>query len=47
MSHDKKNAVAGEINFTLLSAPGKIEIDNYCPDTDIKAALDITRDLLD
>lgn len=47
MSHDKKNTVAGEINFTLLSAPGKIEIDNRCSEDDIKAALDITRDLLD
>lgn len=47
MRHDKKNATSSAVNFTLLSAPGEIEIDNTCLDTDIMTALDITRDLLD
>ncbi len=45
MRHDKKNS-DGKINFTLLSAPGEIEI-NQCPtDDDIMAAMDIFRDMM-
>lgn len=40
MSHDKKNE-AGRINFTLLSSPGKILIDQYCSEEEILAALKI------
>lgn len=46
MSHDKKNATPGAINFTLLDAPGKIHIDCIVAPRDIEAALDIFRDLL-
>lgn len=46
MRHDKKNRSADAINFTLLSAPGEIKIDCLATDTEISAALDITRDLL-
>lgn len=45
MSHDKKNTVAGDINFTLLDAPGSPHIDCVIPRRDIEAALDIFRDL--
>lgn len=46
MRHDKKNATPQGINFTLLKAPGQVELNCIvAPDT-ITAALDITRDLL-
>lgn len=45
MHHDKKNN-DNEINFTLLSAPGKIIIDNKIDETTIKEALDIYQDLI-
>ncbi len=45
MRHDKKNS-HGKINFTLLSAPGDVYI-NQCPDgNDIQTALDLFRDLM-
>jgi 3-dehydroquinate synthase len=44
MAHDKKNAIAGEINFTLLSNVGEI-IPNCIVDKDlIYQALDFYRD---
>lgn len=46
MGQDKKNKVAGQINFTLLKAPGEPVIDCMVDDDKIKAALDITRDLM-
>ena len=46
MRHDKKNSSADAINFTLLKAIGDVKIDCIIPDDDIKAALDITRDLM-
>lgn len=46
MANDKKNDRKGNINFTLLQAPGIPKI-NRTPDTDtIVAALDIARDRL-
>ncbi len=45
MRHDKKNS-GGKINFTLLSAPGEIEINQYPGDDEIRNALDIFRDLM-
>lgn len=45
MRHDKKNS-GGKINFTLLSAPGGIEINQYPESDDIVAAMDIFRDLM-
>lgn len=46
MSHDKKNRTAGEINFTLLRAPGEPVIDCTATRETITAALDLYRDLL-
>ncbi len=46
MSHDKKNASADAINFTLLSGPGVPLIDRVVSPDTIKAALDLYRDLL-
>ncbi len=46
MAHDKKNDVAGRVNFTLLKAPGAPVIDCTAPAADITAALDIYRDLI-
>lgn len=46
MAHDKKNAVAGSPNFTLLKAPGEPIIDCLPPIKDIEAALDIYRDIM-
>lgn len=46
MSHDKKNTVPGQINFTLLSAPGTPQIDQTATDPQIRTALDLYRDLL-
>lgn len=41
MSHDKKNASAGSINFTLLKDIGDIEINCVISPDEIKSALDI------
>lgn len=46
MRHDKKNASADSINFTLLAAPGDIRIDCIRSPKEIETALDIARDLL-
>lgn len=46
MRHDKKNATASAINFTLLRVPGDIAIDRTATTEEITAALDILRDLL-
>lgn len=46
MSHDKKNATPGAINFTLLEHPGQIRIDSIVEAKEIEAALDIFRDLM-
>lgn len=46
MSHDKKNVSAGEINFTLLKDVGDVKIDCTAGCEEIKAALDIYRDLM-
>ncbi len=46
MRHDKKNASANEINFTLLSDIGQINIDRTASDDEIKTAIDIFRDLI-
>lgn len=40
MLHDKKNERNG-VNFTLLEAPGKFSIDNYCSREEITEALEI------
>lgn len=46
MSHDKKNATAGAVNFTLLDAPGQVHIDCIIPGVEIEEALDLFRDML-
>lgn len=46
MSHDKKNASPGAINFTLLDEPGAVHIDCIVETREIEAALDLFRDLL-
>jgi 3-dehydroquinate synthase len=46
MHHDKKNDRQDAVNFTLLRAPGQVEINSPVSDDDITAALDIYRDLL-
>lgn len=46
MRHDKKNTSPDAINFTLLSAVGEFEINSTASPDEIKAALDIYRDLL-
>lgn len=46
MRHDKKNVTRDSINFTLLSCPGTPLIDMTASETDIRAALDIFRDLM-
>lgn len=46
MLHDKKNRRPGEINFTLLLAPGKVVIDETASKEEIKIAFDIFRDML-
>ena len=45
MHHDKKSE-AGEINCTLLGAPGSPMPGCHVSDDEVSAALDITRDLL-
>ena len=46
MRHDKKNATADAINFTLLSAVGTPEINQTATDADIRSAIDIARDFM-
>ncbi|MCM1450961.1 MAG: 3-dehydroquinate synthase [Clostridium sp.] len=46
MAHDKKNASPDEINFTLLRAPGDAVTDCTVSVGQIRAALDIYRDLI-
>lgn len=46
MRHDKKNATRDAINFTLLAEPGTPLIDRTASTEEIKAALDIFRDLM-
>ncbi len=46
MERDKKNTTQGEINFTLLRAPGNPEVNLPVAAPNITAALDIHRDLL-
>ncbi len=45
MAHDKKNRRPDEINFTLLTAPGQIELDQIVSPEQIRTALDLARDL--
>ena len=45
MRHDKKSR-SGEVNCTLLSSCGNVKVDNSIGNDDIKAALDIYRDLM-
>lgn len=47
MRHDKKNDTPDSINFTLLSAPGIPLIDRTAPESEILAAFDIFRDLME
>ena len=46
MGHDKKNTSPDKINFTLLRSPGQPVTDLTASTDDIRAALDIYRDLL-
>ncbi len=46
MHHDKKNADASQINFTLLKDIGQIQIDCVAAEEEIKTALDIYCDLM-
>lgn len=46
MERDKKNTTQGNINFTLLRAPGHPEVNMPVSVPNIKTALDIHRDLL-
>lgn len=46
MGHDKKNAVEGEVLFTLLKNPGELRLDCRVEAEEIAAAFDLTRDLL-
>lgn len=46
MGHDKKNPHPGHINFTLLNDIADVHTDCIVADTDIRAAIDIFRDLL-
>ena len=45
MRHDKKSN-SGEMNFSLLSGVGEIKINCEATEDDVKAALDIYRDLV-
>lgn len=47
MSHDKKNALPSEINFTLLASVGEPHINQTVSPEKITAALDIYRDLME
>ena len=46
MAHDKKNAKAGQPNFTLLLSPGEPEIDCIPSEADIRSALEIYLDMM-
>ncbi len=46
MGHDKKNEKSGSVNFTLLRSIGDPKWDNNVTSDDIKAALDIYRDVM-
>ncbi|MCI8999319.1 MAG: 3-dehydroquinate synthase [Muribaculaceae bacterium] len=46
MRHDKKNLTRDTINFTLLASPGNPLIDRTASESDIRASLDIFRDLM-
>lgn len=46
MANDKKNTTAGVIAFTLLKYVGQPLVDQVCSPDNIKAALDIYRDLM-
>ncbi len=46
MHHDKKNANASQITFTLLKEVGSVQIDCIVTEEEIKAAFDIYRDLM-
>ncbi len=46
MRHDKKNAGDGTISFTLLKAPGEVDVNCTATPQEIAAALDIFRDLM-
>jgi 3-dehydroquinate synthetase len=45
MQHDKKSN-RGEMNFSLLNAIGDIKINCEASEDDVKASLDIYRDLM-
>ena len=46
MGHDKKNPYPGRINFTLLNDIADVHTDCIVTDSNIRAALDIFRDLM-
>ena len=46
MHNDKKNSDSASIRFVLLEDAGRPVCDVSVPDDDVKAALDICRDLL-
>ena len=46
MLHDKKNTTAGRINFTLLRNVGQVEINHPASRSNIRAALEIYRDMV-
>ncbi|MDE6264834.1 MAG: 3-dehydroquinate synthase [Paramuribaculum sp.] len=46
MRHDKKNSGDGTISFTLLKAPGEVDVNCTATPQEIAAALDIFRDLM-
>lgn len=46
MRHDKKNVGDGTITFTLLKAPGEVDVTCTATPDEISTALDIFRDLL-
>lgn len=46
MHHDKKNPTPDRISLTLLREAGDAAIDSAATDSEIEAAIDITRDLL-
>jgi len=46
MLHDKKNTTAGRINFTMLRNVGQVEINRPASRSNIRAALEIYRDMV-
>ncbi|MDE5634393.1 MAG: 3-dehydroquinate synthase, partial [Muribaculaceae bacterium] len=46
MLHDKKNTTAGSINFTLLRNVGQVEVNRPASRSNIRAALEIYRDMV-